>query len=87
MRVESLVVDKLYGYLDFEVEFFPDVNILIGINGSGKTSILNVLAWVLGPSLRKLAELQFNTIQVVCNVTKKEKIKVIAKKNKIITTA
>ncbi len=82
MRIESLVVDKLYGYLDFEVEFSPDVNILIGINGSGKTSILNVLAWVLGPSLRKLAELQFKTIRVVYNVAKKEKMTVIAKKRK-----
>ncbi len=82
MRIESLVVDKLYGYLDFEVEFSPDVNILIGINGSGKTSILNVLAWVLGPSLRKLAELQFKTIRVVYNVAKKEKMTVIVKKRK-----
>ena len=82
MRIKSLVVDKLYGSLDFEVEFYPDVNILIGINGCGKTSILNVLAWVLGPSLRKLAELQFKKIEVVYAVAKNGKITLTARKRK-----
>ncbi len=82
MRIESLVVEKLYGYISFEVKFHPNVNILIGINGSGKTSALNVLAWMLGPSIRRLAELQFSKIQVVYNAAKEGKITLIAKKRK-----
>ena len=33
-----------------DLPFNPGVNILIGVNGSGKTSILNAMAWTLSPA-------------------------------------
>ncbi len=82
MKVESVIIKKLYGHLDFNIEFLPDMNFLTGINGSGKTSILNVLAWVLGPSLMKLAQLEFSSIKVVCRDGKKGQKTVNVKKHK-----
>lgn len=66
MKVESLSVNGLYGYMNLNVKFSPDMNFLIGINGSGKTSALNVISWVLTPSCAKLSQVDFNKIEVVC---------------------
>lgn len=82
MKVESVIIKKLYGHLDFDIKFLPDINFLIGINGSGKTSVLNVLAWVLGPSLMRLAQLEFNSIKIVYSDEKKGQTEINVKKHK-----
>ena len=50
MIIRTAYFKKLHGYLDLKLSFRPGVNILIGVNGSGKTSILNAMAWVLSPA-------------------------------------
>ena len=45
--IESFKIDKLWGYRDINLNFYRDVNILIGPNGSGKTTILNILHSIL----------------------------------------
>ena len=45
--IESFKIDKLWGYRDIDLTFNNDVNILIGPNGSGKTTILNLLHAIL----------------------------------------
>ena len=50
MRIASAKFEKLHGYLDFDLKFEKGVNLIIGINGSGKTSILNSIAWTLSPN-------------------------------------
>lgn len=44
--IKHLTVNNLNGFTSFSNDFYEDVNILTGINGSGKTSILR-LAWYL----------------------------------------
>ena len=50
MIIRTAQFKKLHGYLDLKLSFRPGVNILIGVNGSGKTSILNAMAWTLSPA-------------------------------------
>ena len=50
MIIRTVHFKKLHGYLDLKLSFRPGVNILIGVNGSGKTSILNAMAWTLSPA-------------------------------------
>ena len=45
--IESFKITKLWGYRDIDLTFNNDVNILIGPNGSGKTTILNLLHSIL----------------------------------------
>ena len=45
-----------------EIDFGNDINLLVGINGSGKTSILNVVNWMLTPSLPNLCVTEFDEI-------------------------
>lgn len=48
--------------MDLNVSFKNDVTLLIGINGSGKTSVLNIIDWLLNPNVKKLAVTTFENI-------------------------
>ena len=72
MRIESAIFKNLHGHLDFDLKFDQGVNLIIGINGSGKTSILNTIAWTLSPNYVQggyraaylLSALDFNQIDI-----------------------
>ncbi len=42
MLLKSLSIVGLHGALTLDVNFNKDMTLLVGINGSGKTSVLNV---------------------------------------------
>jgi len=44
MRVKSLYLDNVAGFKDFKIEFEPNRNAIFGVNGIGKTTILNSIA-------------------------------------------
>ena len=58
--LESFEIRKLWGYRDINVQFQRDVNILIGANGSGKTTILNLLHAILSSDLRSVLDVRFD---------------------------
>jgi predicted ATP-binding protein involved in virulence len=64
MRLERFVADRIYGYLDFNIKFNKDITFLTGINGSGKTTIINAINAMLAPSLGSLADLDFKSLKV-----------------------
>jgi predicted ATP-dependent endonuclease of OLD family len=64
MKAQKLIINKLYGYLSKKIEFNNDINLLVGINGSGKTSVLNILNWILTPSLPHLAVTEFESLEL-----------------------
>ena len=59
-RVQSLAVKDVWGHKEFAVSFRPDVTILIGANGTGKTTILNLLRSVLEADIRSLLSYDFS---------------------------
>jgi predicted ATPase len=44
MQLVSLKVEKLHGFLDIAIDFHDDLTVIVGVNGSGKTSALRLLA-------------------------------------------
>ena len=62
MKVKKLLVKKLYGAYDYEINFNEDVTFLYGENGCGKTTILKILSAIITTKLYKLFELEFNEI-------------------------
>lgn len=70
MQIEKLVITNLHGYINKEIDFNDDLTLLVGINGSGKTSILNVINWVISPSLPNLCVTEFE--KIVLNFTFKK---------------
>ena len=61
----SFKISKLFGYKTVNIEFNSDIMILIGENGSGKTTIMNCINYVLKKQYDKLAEIQFEYIEIV----------------------
>lgn len=65
LYVKKLEIKKLWGKRDFSLEFFDDVNILIGPNASGKTTILTLLSSILTPDIPNLNEIEFEKVNIV----------------------
>ena len=62
--IESFKIKKLWGHQDFDLTFNRDVNILIGPNGSGKTTILNLLHSILSLNCQPLLDAGFNQAEI-----------------------
>lgn len=78
MKINSLLIENLYGK-DFHLTFFEDVTILTGLNGSGKTSILNILALICQGKIQNVIKFDFNKLELHYTVKNKEKTLVIKK--------
>jgi predicted ATP-binding protein involved in virulence len=63
-RLDSFEVKELWGYKNFNLYFDPDVNILIGPNASGKTTILKLLHLLFSGDFRALREIDFSEVRV-----------------------
>lgn len=59
-RIASLEVTNLWGRRSFNVDFRPNVTILIGENGTGKTTLLSLLHSILTVDLPALSILHFD---------------------------
>ncbi len=64
MNIKRIKIKNLYGYLNKTVEFNEDINLLVGINGSGKTSVLNVINWMFVPSFSNLCVNEYDSIEI-----------------------
>ncbi len=66
MKIRSFEVNGLNKRVDFAFEFHDDLNILTGVNGSGKTTALK-LAWYLisGSTIRVRREIQFKSCRLI----------------------
>lgn len=63
MKLKKLTITQLYGK-DFEVSFNENLTILYGLNGSGKTTILNIIYNILRGEIKKLLEYKFDTLEL-----------------------
>ncbi len=57
--IKRLIVKNLNGRFDFDLTFNRDLNIIVGKNGSGKTSLLKLMWYVYSGNMKKCAS---NTI-------------------------
>lgn len=62
--VREVEIDDFWHRLDAKCVFNDDVNIIIGRNGSGKTTFMNLLHAALTVDLEELAENDFTTIKI-----------------------
>ncbi|MCA1910285.1 MAG: AAA family ATPase [Magnetospirillum sp.] len=57
MRIDRFEVSGLHGIIDANLPFFPDLTIIVGPNGSGKTSVLEFMS--------KLVRLDMSAVQKI----------------------
>lgn len=65
VKVKTLVVDELHGKHNYRLDFNPDINILHGINGSGKSTVLHILANILNFDFQLFTFLNFSHINLI----------------------
>jgi len=80
--IEKVTVDDFWGEHSLEFDFFDDVNFIIGINGSGKTTVINLVVAALTANFSELDRLEFSRIEIKLksNESRKKPIIVISKK-------
>lgn len=64
MEIRRIEYKNIYGTLSGKLNFFRGENFLVGINGCGKTTVLNLIRWVLKPSFPDLCTLQHDLIKI-----------------------
>jgi len=66
MKIKELSVEKLWDKYSFDIEFNEQITILIGKNGSGKTTILNLLDELLSNGKNNY-NYKFNKVKLLFN--------------------
>lgn len=64
MIVSSFSARKVHGCYDFNFKFRPDINFLIGNNGTGKTTALVLMQAALSFDIFALREIKFSSLRV-----------------------
>jgi len=67
MKINSFKAEKVHGYLNYDINFFPDLTFLIGINGSGKTSALKLILGLVSPSYHYLNQVDYSFAELICS--------------------
>lgn len=62
--IDKVKIDGFWGDKSIEVNFNKDINFLIGVNGSGKTTFINLVAATLQLDFKTLDRLQYDKIHV-----------------------
>ncbi|MDV8158143.1 AAA family ATPase [Acinetobacter bereziniae] len=76
--IKSVKIDGFWHRMTGDCSFFDDVNIIIGRNGTGKTTFMNILHSILMVDTKGLAEDNFEKVEIILkegNRTKTIKVK------------
>ncbi len=64
IRIQKFIINKLHGSLNFALEFKDNTLVLLGENGSCKTTIIKILFYVLSLQWKKLRQYVFESIEI-----------------------
>ncbi|NGQ95525.1 AAA family ATPase [Brevibacillus sp. SYP-B805] len=64
LKLKHFSIKGLFGYKNIEIPFNENIKILVGENGIGKTTILNILYYTLACKFEKLEDIDFETIRL-----------------------
>lgn len=65
MPIQQFHVRRLHGFIDARVEFNDDLTVIVGMNGSGKASILTMMSDMLRFDVARLIETKFETASLL----------------------
>lgn len=63
-QIKSFSIKNLFGYKDIHIPFEKEALILIAENGSGKTTILNSLYYLMACKFEKLSDIEFDSMSM-----------------------
>ena len=62
--LEKVMIFDFWGTKNITIDFNPGINFLIGVNGSGKTTVINMIAATLNADFYTLDRLPFRKIEI-----------------------
>lgn len=65
--IERISIQGLYGQYNLEWNLNKNVNILVGINGSGKTTIFNIVDYLFSGNLKKIKQYNLKYVSIAFN--------------------
>jgi predicted ATPase len=77
--LKKFTVNRLWGEKDLTITFHDDVNFLIGTNGSGKTTVINLIAAALSADFQTLDRVDFKKIDIQLSGPDSPAIEIIKK--------
>ena len=72
--IKRFEIKELFGIYNVDIPFKNNINIFVGENGLGKTTILNVLNYIIQGDSESLSSINFNTIILTLGNNTKIKI-------------
>jgi len=63
-KIDRVEIIGFWGNRELEINFFDDVNFFIGVNGSGKTTVINMIAAALSADFTALDRLPFQKLRI-----------------------
>ncbi len=79
--IQKIKIDGFWQRFSVSCDFSNKVNVIIGRNGTGKTTFMDILTSILTIDLIGLAEVDFNTVEIVLSNEKEEQIIKVNKVN------
>lgn len=62
MKIKRLKINKLHGHINYDVKFNENITFLYGDNGCGKTTLLNIITYIITGQIYKLFNFYFDEI-------------------------
>ncbi|KAF5068090.1 AAA ATPase domain protein [anaerobic digester metagenome] len=81
MKLLKFRATNVHGYLNYKIDFHERLTFLIGINGTGKTSVLKLILGLISPSFNYINSIDFDEVELICNEPSKGQIVITAIKN------
>ena len=81
MELKNFKAINVHGYLKYDINFNPRLTFLIGINGTGKTSVLKLILGLISPSFNYLNSIEFESTELTCVDSKGLTVIIRATKN------
>ena len=62
MKIKKIKINGLHGYFQYDINLNEDISLLYGKNGSGKTTVLNLIEFIIGGEFYKLRDITFKDV-------------------------
>ncbi len=62
--IKHIRIDRLNDHETLDLDMHPDINVITGKNGSGKTNLLKLLWYIVSGNLELLCEIPFDVVEV-----------------------
>ncbi|EMJ7122128.1 AAA family ATPase, partial [Enterobacter hormaechei] len=64
-KISAIFIEKMWGYKNVHLELNESINFLIGVNGSGKTTIINIISNALSVDVGQLLAMPFSELAIL----------------------